>query len=69
LLRRQLRLEPIEGRAGGEGVGRGELLVTDRECEDPKLGLGVVPVYSPLVFEDTGLKYPGNRWNPNGGFP
>lgn len=22
----------------------------------PKIGLGVVPVYSPLVFEDTGLK-------------
>ena len=34
LLRRQLRLEPIEGRAGGEGVGRGQLLVTHRERED-----------------------------------
>jgi len=46
-----------------------ERACTDRESEDPELGLGVVPVYSPLVFEDTGLKYPGNRWNPNGGFP
>jgi len=41
---------------------------TDREREDPKMSLGVVPVYSPLVFEETGLKYPGNRWDPKGGF-
>jgi hypothetical protein len=34
LLCRQLRLEPIEGRTGGEGVGRGKLLVTQRERED-----------------------------------
>ena len=29
-----LMIEPIEGRAGGEGVGRGQLLVTHRERED-----------------------------------
>jgi hypothetical protein len=34
LLGRQLRLEPIEDRAGSEGIGRGELVVTDRERED-----------------------------------
>jgi len=38
-----------------------ERACTDREREDSKFALGVVPVYSPLVFEDTGLKYPGNR--------
>jgi hypothetical protein len=34
LLGRQLHFEPIEGRAGGDGVGRGELLVSDRERKD-----------------------------------
>src|SRR5205085_8290084 len=34
LLGRQFGLEPREGRARGEGVGRGELLVTQRERED-----------------------------------
>ena len=45
LLRRQLRLEPIEGRTGGVGVGRGQLLVTQREREDhggPLLFRGIV---------------------------
>ena len=34
LLGRQFRLGPREGWARGEGVGRGELLVTQRERED-----------------------------------
>ncbi len=46
-----------------------ERACTEREREDAKIALGVVPVYSPLVFEDTGLKYPGNRWDPRGGLP
>jgi len=46
-----------------------ERACTDREREDSKIALGVVPVYSPLVFEDTGLKYRGNRWDPKGGLP
>jgi hypothetical protein len=45
-----------------------ERACTDTEQTDPDLSLGVVPVYSPLVFEDTGLKCPGNRWDREGGF-
>jgi len=41
---------------------------TDRDREDSKIRLGVVPVYSPLVFEDTGLKTLTNRWDREGGF-
>jgi SAM-dependent methyltransferase len=46
--------------------------VFERACTDPekaaqKISLGVIPVYSPLVFEDTGLKYPSNRWDRHGG--
>jgi SAM-dependent methyltransferase len=32
-----------------------------------QIGLGVVPVYSPLVLNDTGLNCPGNRWDREGG--
>ncbi len=45
----------------------------ERACSEedapltPKIGLGVVPVYSPLVFNDTGLNCPGNRWDREGG--
>jgi SAM-dependent methyltransferase len=46
-----------------------ERACTDRQSEEPDMRLGVVPVYSPLVFEDTGLKCPGNRWDRKGGFP
>ena len=47
-------------------------LVFERPCADPretdrKFNLGVVPVYSPLVFEDTGFKRPANRWDRKGG--
>ncbi|HTL61704.1 MAG TPA: class I SAM-dependent methyltransferase [Nitrospira sp.] len=40
--------------------------VFERACTDPqeagqKISLGVIPVYSPLVFEDTGFKCPSNR--------
>ena len=47
--------------------------VFERACTDPrqaesKMNLGVVPVYSPLVFEDTGLKCLANRWDRKGGF-
>jgi hypothetical protein len=40
--------------------------VFERACTDPeeteqKINLGVIPVYSPLVFEETGLKCPSNR--------
>jgi SAM-dependent methyltransferase len=48
--------------------------VFERACTDEerfaseKLGLGVVPVYSPMVFGDTGLNYPVNRWDRKGGF-
>lgn len=45
-----------------------ERACTDIEREESKLGLGVVPVYSPLVFGDTGLKPTGNRWDREGGF-
>ena len=45
-----------------------ERACTDMEREESKLGLGVVPVYSPLVFGDTGLKPSGNRWDREGGF-
>jgi SAM-dependent methyltransferase len=45
-----------------------ERACTDTERTDANLSLGVVPVYSPLVFEDTGLKCPGNRWDREGGF-
>jgi len=41
---------------------------SDQEGPDSKISLGVVPVYSPLVFEETGLKCPGNRWDRKGGF-
>jgi SAM-dependent methyltransferase len=40
----------------------------DKESAESDLSLGVVPVYSPLVFEDTGLKGPGNRWDRKGEF-
>jgi SAM-dependent methyltransferase len=45
----------------------------ERACaeEDPlvseKIGLGVVPVYSPLVFEDTGSDRPSFSWDREGG--
>jgi SAM-dependent methyltransferase len=45
-----------------------ERACTDTDREDAKMRLGVVPVYSPLVFEDTGLKCAGNRWDREGGF-
>jgi hypothetical protein len=45
-----------------------ERACTDREAAESNVTLGVVPVYSPLVFEDTGLKYSGNRWDRRGGF-
>jgi SAM-dependent methyltransferase len=45
-----------------------ERACADRENTESQLNLGVVPVYSPLVFEDTGLKCPSNRWDPKGGF-
>jgi SAM-dependent methyltransferase len=34
---------------------------TEDDRTHPKIGLGVIPVYSPLVFEDTELKTPMNR--------
>lgn len=43
-----------------------ERACTDDERDHTKLGLGVVPVYSPLVFEDTGFKS-GKRWDRKGG--
>ena len=46
-----------------------ERACTDEERPAPeKLGLGVIPVYSPLVFEDTGLDCSVNRWDRKGGF-
>ncbi|HSC55801.1 MAG TPA: class I SAM-dependent methyltransferase [Nitrospira sp.] len=45
-----------------------ERACTDSECDTTEIGLGVVPVYSPLVFEDTGFKSPSNRWDRKGGF-
>lgn len=45
-----------------------ERACTDMEAAESNVTLGVVPVYSPLVFEDTGLKYSGNRWDRRGGF-
>jgi SAM-dependent methyltransferase len=45
-----------------------ERACTDAESAESKISLGVVPVYSPLVFEDTGLKSSGNRWDREGGF-
>lgn len=33
----------------------------------PKIGLGVVPVYSPVVFEDTGIDRPSIWWDREGG--
>ena len=46
-----------------------ERACTDEERPAPeKLSLGVVPVYSPLVFEDTGLNSLANRWDRKGGF-
>jgi SAM-dependent methyltransferase len=45
-----------------------ERACTDVKCEDSQMGLGVVPVYSPLVFEDTGLIRPGHQWDRKGGF-
>jgi hypothetical protein len=45
-----------------------ERACADGKSEDTKIGLGVVPVYSPLVFEDTGLKCSENRWDRKGGF-
>jgi SAM-dependent methyltransferase len=45
-----------------------ERACTDREREDSQIGLGVVPVYSPLVFEDTGTTCPGQQWDREGGF-
>jgi len=35
----------------------------DTEETDRKINLGVVPVYAPLFFEDTGFKRPANRWD------
>jgi hypothetical protein len=40
----------------------------DAEKTDRNFNLGVVPVYSPLFFEDTGNKRPANRWDRKGGF-
>ncbi len=46
-----------------------ERACTDEERTAPeKLGLGVIPVYSPLVFEETGLNCSVNRWDRKGGF-
>ena len=45
-----------------------ERACTDGQERELKISLGVVPVYSPLVFEDTGCKCPGNRWDRKGGF-
>ena len=45
-----------------------ERACTDAERENTKIGLGVVPVYSPLVFEDTGLNCLGDGWDREGGF-
>ena len=47
--------------------------VFERACVDSqrdisKIGLGVVPVFSPLAFEDTGFKSLRNRWDRKGGF-
>jgi SAM-dependent methyltransferase len=44
-----------------------ERACTDVERENTEMGLGVVPVYSPLVFEDTGFKCPGHPWDRKGG--
>jgi SAM-dependent methyltransferase len=44
-----------------------ERACTDREEAEQKISLGVIPVYSPLVFEDTDLKCPSNRWDRQGG--
>jgi SAM-dependent methyltransferase len=41
---------------------------TERDREESEMRLGVVPVYSPLVFEDTCLKSLVNRWDRKGGF-
>jgi len=41
---------------------------TDPQQAESKMNLGVVPVYSPLVFEDTGLKFLANRWDRKGDF-
>jgi SAM-dependent methyltransferase len=45
-----------------------ERACTDPEQADTAMSLGVIPVYSPLVFEDTGLKCSTNRWDRKGGF-
>jgi SAM-dependent methyltransferase len=45
-----------------------ERACTDAERDTNEIGLGVVPVYSPLVFEDTGFTYSGSRWDRKGGF-
>jgi hypothetical protein len=45
-----------------------ERACTDGERENAKMGLGVVPVYSPLVFEETGFTRPGSRWDRKGGY-
>ena len=45
-----------------------ERACTDGDREDSEMRLGVVPVYSPLVFNDTGLKRLANRWDRKGGF-
>ena len=45
-----------------------ERACTDETSEHAKMRLGVVPVYSPLVFNDTGFKRLANRWDRKGGF-
>jgi len=45
-----------------------ERACVDSQRDDSKIGLGVVPVYSPLAFEDTGFKSLRNRWDRKGGF-
>jgi SAM-dependent methyltransferase len=45
-----------------------ERACTDDMHEESKLRLGVIPVYSPLVFEDTVLKSRGYPWDRRGGF-
>ena len=45
-----------------------ERACTDETSEESKMRLGVIPVYSPLVFEDTGVTSPGHRWDREGGF-
>ena len=39
----------------------------ENRVRTPKIGLGVVPVYSPMVFEDTGIDRPSIWWDREGG--